>query len=493
MGRRTEKVFLLGLTLVASVLLLSNLGNHYLWNDEAQTALIGKAILRHGVPMGRDEINSYSGAFGAELGADGMMKWQPPLQFYVVAGSFQLFGTTTWAARLPFALAGIGCVLLVYYLGRELFGTRAGMVASALLAPCVSFLLLARQCRYFSLVTLFALAAVHQYALLPRNRRNTPLLLILFLVLLFYSQTIYYGIVVATIVAHAVLCRREALRRTAVAVAGTVVLVVPWLMYGSLAKYRAMYPGLFTWGQLVTFGGIYLSRLVDLFNDWLLLLIAVAVGLVHKYGVRRARVAIPDGLVLLVIFGGVTLVVVSLASAGPFFRYLTPLIPAAALVAAVALEPLYAMSRVAGTAAVVLLGTGGDMRSYVYELTHDYDGPIEGIVKYLQKNASDRDTVVITYGDLSLKFYTGLRILGGLTGEDLSDAGSARFIILRNHYVCWGDMAVRDYVLAHVDLSRYEATTLDYPDVTFENREDPREHLFWTASNVPGVVIRERR
>ena len=35
---------------------------------------------------------------------------------------------------------------------------------------------------------------------------------------------------------------------------------------------------------------------------------------------------------------------------------------------------------------------------YLYEITHDYDGPIEGIVKFLNKNAKDGETVKIIYG-----------------------------------------------------------------------------------------------
>ena len=38
--------------------------------------------------------------------------------------------------------------------------------------------------------------------------------------------------------------------------------------------------------------------------------------------------------------------------------------------------------------------------------------PIEAIVRFLEESASPDDLVVMTYGDLPVKFYTGLRVVG---------------------------------------------------------------------------------
>lgn len=64
--------------------------------------------------------------------------------------------------------------------------------------------------------------------------------------------------------------------------------------------------------------------------------------------------------------------------------------------------------------------SAGSLPDFLYELTHDFDGPIEGIVKFLDENGSENDIVAVTYGDMPLKFYTEMRLVGGLTGEDLS-------------------------------------------------------------------------
>ena len=49
---RVKDLALLAVALVAaSVLLLANLGNQYLWQDEAETALVAKTVLSHGIPL----------------------------------------------------------------------------------------------------------------------------------------------------------------------------------------------------------------------------------------------------------------------------------------------------------------------------------------------------------------------------------------------------------------------------------------------------------
>jgi len=66
-SRWAEYIFLLFLLCASLFLFLANLGNQYLWQDEAQTALISKTILRHGIPLGYDGKNYFSQDCGAEF------------------------------------------------------------------------------------------------------------------------------------------------------------------------------------------------------------------------------------------------------------------------------------------------------------------------------------------------------------------------------------------------------------------------------------------
>jgi hypothetical protein len=114
-------------------------------------------------------------------------------------------------------------------------------------------------------------------------------------------------------------------------------------------------------------------------------------------------------------------------------------------------------------------------------------------VGFLNERASAGDTVAITYGDLPLKFYTELRVIGGLTGEDLSEADGAHWIILRRHLYTEEEKRVRDALVARLSPETYEAYTLDVPDLAWSNREDIRLHHFETVHNYPRVVIYGKR
>ncbi len=70
---------------------------------------------------------------------------KPPLSYWVVAGFYQLFGISLFAARLPIALGAVGMIATAYGLARLAFSPRAGWVAALLLAATPRFLLFARR------------------------------------------------------------------------------------------------------------------------------------------------------------------------------------------------------------------------------------------------------------------------------------------------------------------------------------------------------------
>ncbi|AZH26500.1 ArnT family glycosyltransferase [Haloplanus aerogenes] len=56
---------------------------------------------------------------------------KPPLAIWLEALSIGVFGPTEFAVRLPSATAAVGVTVLVYVLGRRLYGPAAGLVAAA--------------------------------------------------------------------------------------------------------------------------------------------------------------------------------------------------------------------------------------------------------------------------------------------------------------------------------------------------------------------------
>jgi 4-amino-4-deoxy-L-arabinose transferase-like glycosyltransferase len=66
---------------------------------------------------------------------------KPPLFYWLIAGSFALFGVTEQAARLVPAMASLFIVLAVYGFGARLLGTRRGMLAGLALCFTTGFVL----------------------------------------------------------------------------------------------------------------------------------------------------------------------------------------------------------------------------------------------------------------------------------------------------------------------------------------------------------------
>ncbi|MBV9582206.1 MAG: glycosyltransferase family 39 protein, partial [Chloroflexi bacterium] len=67
----------------------------------------------------------------------GGLAQEPSLLWYLMAGSFHIFGSTQLALRIPSAIGGIVGVPAIYLLGRELFGHRVGLIAAGLLTGLV--------------------------------------------------------------------------------------------------------------------------------------------------------------------------------------------------------------------------------------------------------------------------------------------------------------------------------------------------------------------
>src|SRR5450755_3824712 len=117
---------------LSALLLLWGLGDKYLWQDEAATAVLAQRLLRFGRPLAYDgvnlitidhiaaeEANTLAERTGdpkaavdfyirrGDFKADTTWRWHPWGQFILEGISLKLLGPTTVAARLPFALAGI--------------------------------------------------------------------------------------------------------------------------------------------------------------------------------------------------------------------------------------------------------------------------------------------------------------------------------------------------------------------------------------------------
>jgi 4-amino-4-deoxy-L-arabinose transferase-like glycosyltransferase len=69
---------------------------------------------------------------------------KPPLLYWLTALAYQLFGISAFSARLATALAAIAGVGAVYGIGRDLWGRRAGLVSSLILATSFGYYIFSR-------------------------------------------------------------------------------------------------------------------------------------------------------------------------------------------------------------------------------------------------------------------------------------------------------------------------------------------------------------
>jgi len=495
---RRDAAALLALAALSGTLLLASLASPYLWQDEAQTALLARSILEHGIPHGTDGTNSFSQERGLELDEDGVWRWHTWLSFYAVAASFALLGETTLAARLPFALLGVGCVLLTWALARELWRDRLAALASAgLLTLSVPFLLLARQSRWYALAACLVLAGLCAYTRIRSGGRRASLALFAAALLLFHAHYLYCAVLLGSCCLHAAWLARERLRPTLAVATAVSALALPWLVWLSGVSLSEGY-GVRVVGasQALAYLGTFSKDLVTVFlayGVWLLALPLFVLRRVRRGEPAGAVAPAWSGVALLLLHTGLGLVLLAALSPGTYLRYLTPLVPpffagVGLVVAALA----RAWPALAATAVAAWLVTGS-LDEFAYELTHDYDGPIEGIVRFLGEHARPGDTVAITYGDLPVKFYLrDLRVVGGLTGEDLAAASGAEWIIVRRHHVAPLSHAVAARLHELIAAGGYRKRVIPYPDAAFENREDIRAHRFRTP-RLPSVVIWEKR
>jgi dolichyl-phosphate-mannose-protein mannosyltransferase len=180
----------------ASFLLLASLGADHLWEDEGDTAVLAANVLKHYVPVAWDGVTFVAPDYGQRLANSFVTISHPWLQYYLAAASFAVFGESPWAARFPFALAGLATILLVYTMTAALARSRlAALSAAILLTVNVQFLMFARQARNDSLHTLLTCLVIWQF--LRLNSRVDAVLFAATGILLFQTHPIGLAVVMA--------------------------------------------------------------------------------------------------------------------------------------------------------------------------------------------------------------------------------------------------------------------------------------------------------
>jgi 4-amino-4-deoxy-L-arabinose transferase-like glycosyltransferase len=129
---KNEAVLFLILIALCLTLFFFRLGSRPLWDiDEGMHAVTSKEMILSG-----DWITP---SFNGEPFYD-----KPVFHNWLVALAFLVLGFTEFAARLPAAVLGSGCVMVTYLLGKKMYHAGVGFLAAVILATSVEFIILSR-------------------------------------------------------------------------------------------------------------------------------------------------------------------------------------------------------------------------------------------------------------------------------------------------------------------------------------------------------------
>lgn len=481
---------------IASFLLLSRLDNAYLWQDEAETAIIAKNILTQGYPSANDGKNIVTQNFGKDSNEHYVWTWSPWVQHYVAATSFAILGTSTLSARLPFALIGLASIVLFYFFCLKYTKNKqVALLSTILFVTSIPFLLHARQCRWYMPVVFSVLWLLIGYKKILDHENWGGFHFGFSSTLLFHSNFVIFFLMMPGLGVHFLLhmfSRKDvkALKNIIIAFAFSLLFTVPWFIYtkswdksNALEEYTMP-----IWEKVIFFLSNNLIGINSYFLPLIFLIPLASILIIER---RAEKKLFTDPILLGLLIIGSTLAVY-LALPWIYIRYLLALIPVCALLLGIVTFKVYEWNKLMGYGLLgILMFTNVfslpfpphvvrfDLASFLYEITHDYDCPNEGIVKFLKENGNESQLVVTNYGQLPIIFYTNMRIIG--FGQDIKITQKPDWVIIRKdrgnerylRYLCYN----------------YRNFTIDYPDILWGNRPDPFYHKYRTEKNAPKVVI----
>lgn len=207
---------------------------------------------------------------------------KPMFFYWLVAGSFKLFGVSEWAARLPSALAALGCLLLVFRFAEGRWGRWVALWSTLILATCIEFFLLGRLVINDMTLTLFmTLVLCTFYSAAQSEERRAGKLQCLVLYLGLSAGLLIKGLVGLVIPGmicffYLLLSRRwSVLRRMHLlpGAVGCLALVLPWYLWAEARNPGYLY--YYFWDEH------FVRYLTDEFNrskSWYYFLMVMTIG-----------------------------------------------------------------------------------------------------------------------------------------------------------------------------------------------------------------------
>lgn len=518
--------------------MLSNFSNMYLWDDEAETALLAKNTAMFGVPKVYDGKNLVARA-KTQFNSDFIWTWSSWLHIYVASLSFLILGFSTFSARLPFVIIGIASFFPIVALFKKISLNKLHYYLSVLfLLFFVPYYLYSRQARYYALlILLIPIIAISIYNLSFKNGSITWFIIAFLLV--FHSNYLTFFILMMTASLYFFLIllkkapnRITLLKKLIIAYIILFLLTFPWAIY--IGVFGRDYTS-FNLADWITRNIDYILHSINSTVP-LFLLIVSSIFLILFFYFKKDE-TIKKQKIFFVLFIGVIPIILLIFPQYSDVRYLIGLFPL--WISFILLPIVFLMHGKGYTLKIIgmiiflfFLSTnifysisfysflpfenflqgkctffmpkqsdycGSWIKdtfinpkelkypflNYLYEITHDYDGPVEGIVKYLNSKGNEDSIVFANSRYFSIPFYTNMKVLNHMHFKDTNLTPD--FIVV--NFAHRRDIPLIDYLVTYAEENNYTEVTLQYPDLTWDNRPVLSYHKFWTQPVEVPVTI----
>ena len=191
--RRIESTIFVIFVLLSGVFLFAKLGHYALWDDESFTGLAAEGVLSTGdtsAVLGHNIVALRDGVTLRNL----KERSTPPLPAYLDAPFIALLGATSLAARLPFALCGLACILFIgWWLWSDRVDLKTWALTTSGILGNVSLFLYLRQSRYYAPAILFSVLLVYFYTHWTGSRRQIAAFVITSIGLLISQYMMFFA------------------------------------------------------------------------------------------------------------------------------------------------------------------------------------------------------------------------------------------------------------------------------------------------------------
>jgi hypothetical protein len=526
----------LALTFILPIVFLTlftGLDDSVLQVDEGADTFVSTTILKHGLPMHSDGLNHtmrYADIF------DGVFVYRTWVPYYLQSISLYFLGNNTFAARLPFAIAGFFSIWCLYRFAIRLTQEKSAAVfAATFLATCVPAILYFRTSRYVAIPILLTPILLSFYIDIFEKKKWNPVPFTVTSIIFFHTMYVEFAGLIIGMLLHLFIYRNQVipdnLRKIKIPAAITALLCLPWLLFiPALSKkiadfYTSTSPYIDTsaLGYLKHIAGflfqinnyifpfilvpfIFLLPIKKLNRSISLLLICVFFILLTAslHSIPQLQYIAASIPVLFILLGWINMNLFksSIIKQGIFAVFLifsncihvAPLIPIKQLLQPPQSESQYSLYfKGAYQAFMREIKFKSIFFQYWRELANPYRGPLNAIVAFFETHGKKGETCYIDNEVESLAFYTGFKMIHNseLTNKSIPD-----WIVLRGDQ--W-DLHSREkpnplkkklrFILKN---NQYKQFELNAPVKRINNSYEIQIHLFKSPNSADKVYIFRR-